>query len=452
MAALILPFPKPTVAPTSSIGAYVWLGEAHRKLADLHAANHFRAKRIVVEASRIRHQRELISAVRDAGGEVVLDPEVAELAAAGRFNGKARRAPWALPEGEGTLGPDHFLAGAKTDVIGQIARLAVAEGVTAVLAPTHHLGDPAYANWLSVDAMSTLALRQALDREGGTSIAIDYALIIPGPMLNDAARRGSVMAALTDLPFDNLWVRTAGFGADAGPLQMLRFFTALSGLHNLGKPIIADHVGGLPALAALAFGVASGIALGVGERERLATPDWHKVPEPRSEDDVMFRRSVRVAVPGLGRSLTRAELDVLASAKNGRRVCGCADRACCSHGYQSMISDPRGHAARQLFRALEGLEAVPDLRRETFFIDGPLRMADIKAREVKALRPDPSEAERQKVSVESLMKRLDDHSRKIEKVRTTLERLHETRNADVPRARAPEQRGNGASKPAKTQP
>lgn len=65
------------------------------------------------------------------------------------------------------------------------------------------------------------------------------------------------------------------------------------------------------------------------------------------------------------RTLTRAELDVLASAKNGRRICGCPDRACCPHGYKSMLEDPRAHTARQLFKTITDLEALPNLRRET---------------------------------------------------------------------------------------
>lgn len=167
---------------------------------------------------------------------------------------------------------------------------------------------------------------------------------------------------------------------------------------------------------------------------------------------MVFGRTVRIAVPGLYRTLTRAELDVLASAKNGRRICGCPDRACCSHGYKSMLEDPRAHAARQLFGTIADLEAVPDLRRETFFVDGPLRAADLKAREIKALRPDPSEAERQNVDVENLMKRLDGHSRKVEKVRTTLENLHERRGQDESRARVSEFRSTGTLKPVKRQP
>ncbi|MFC7691821.1 hypothetical protein ACFQY5_21840 [Paeniroseomonas aquatica] len=453
MAAQILPFPKPSPAPSSPIATYLWVGEAHRKLADLHAAGHLPARRLVVEASRLRNQRELTAAVRDAGGEIVLDTEAAELASVGRHAGRVRGAPWALPEGAGPLGPDHFRADAKTDVIGQIARLAVSSGVTAVLSPAHHLGDPAFHDWFSVDRDACPALRRALDREGGQGIAIDYPLIVPNAMLNDQNHRGLLVAALAALPIDYVWLRVVGLGADAGPLQLSRYLSAVAGLHNLGKPVIADHLGGLPGQAAVAFGGVSGIAQGIGERERFDTGDWHKPAKPRP-DDAKFGRAVRLSIPGLNRTLTRSELDVLASAKNGRRICGCADRACCKHGYDSMVTDPRGHAARQFFNSIAKLEAVPDLRRETYFLshDGPMAKADRTAREIKALRPDAAEAARHNVDPEALMKRLADHSRTTEKICTTLETIHETRGNDVPRARVAALRSGGAPKSAKGQP
>jgi len=453
LAAQILPFPKPASAPSSPIATYLWVGEAHRKLADLHAAGHLPARRLVVEASRLRHQRELIAAVRDAGGEIVLDTEVAELASIGKHAGRARGAPWALPEGAGPLGPDHFRPDASTDVIGQIARLAVSSGVTGVLSPAHHLGDPGFRDWMSVDSDACLALRTALDREGGQAIPIDYPLIVPSAMLNDPSQRGLLVAMLGRLPIDHVWLRVVGLGADAGPLQMSRYLSAVAGLHNLGKPVIADHLGGLPGQAALAFGVVSGIAQGIGERERFDTGDWHKPAKPRT-DDAKFGRAARVSIPGLNRTLTRAELDVLASAKNGRRICGCADRACCKHGYDSMVADPRGHAARQFFSSIARLEAVPDLRRETFFLghDGPMAKADRTAREIKALRPDAAEAARHNVDPEALMKRLADHSRTTEKIRTTLETIHETRGNDVPRARVAALRSGGVPKSATGKP
>jgi hypothetical protein len=77
MSAQILPFPANTFASASPIACYIRIGGAHRRLADLHAASRFPATRVVFEASRLRHQHELMSAMREAGAEIVLDTEAA---------------------------------------------------------------------------------------------------------------------------------------------------------------------------------------------------------------------------------------------------------------------------------------------------------------------------------------------------------------------------------------
>ena len=84
--------------------------------------------------------------------------------------------------------------------------------------------------------------------------------------------------------------------------------------------------------------------------------------------------------------------------------------------------------------------------------DSPRAKADRTAREIKALRPDAAEAARHNIDPEALMKRLADHSRTTEKIRTTLETIHETRGNDVPRARVAALRSGGAPKSAKGQP
>jgi hypothetical protein len=118
----------------------------------------------------------------------------------------------------------------------------VENGIDTVLAQTHFLGDPAFHDWLTLDRMACLALRRALDREGGPSIAIDYTVILPNTMLNDPAVRGRVVTSLDDLPVQNVWVRSPGFGSDAGPLAVKRFLTSISGFHNLGKPLVVDYL------------------------------------------------------------------------------------------------------------------------------------------------------------------------------------------------------------------
>ena len=163
MDAKILPFPL-TASAKQPLAHFIRIGEAHKKLADLHASGRLPAKRIVVDASRLRHQKELIEALRENGAEIVLDTEAAELAALSKFSGHARHAPWASAGQGRPLGPEHFKDDAESDVIGQIARFAVAFRVDAVLAPTHFLGDPAFPDWSVIDRHACTLLRTALDR------------------------------------------------------------------------------------------------------------------------------------------------------------------------------------------------------------------------------------------------------------------------------------------------
>ena len=430
----ILPFPV-TASAKWRLAHFVRIGEAHKKLADLHASGRFPTERIVVEASRLRYQKELIEALREDGVRIILDTEVAELAAPSRVAGHSRHAPWASSGQGGLLGPEHFKGNAPSDVIGQIARLATqSQIVDAVLAPAHYLGDPAFSDWLVVDRRACALLRAALDREGGQHISIDYPVIVPHTLLNSDAFRGELIEAIADLPVDNVWIRASGLGSDAGPLMMKRYLSAMAGLHNLGKPIIADQLGGLSGLIAMAFGAVSGVAQGIGERERFDARAWYQPPPERKDDDE-FGRAVRIGIPGLGRTATIKELELLAKAQGGRKLVACGDRRCCLHGLKDMIDDPRRHAAYQAFSRVRALEEIPHLSREHYFINGPMADADRLARRIKDLKPPESEAALREIDPSKLMKRFHDYSRKMEKLRRTLEKIHEARSDETPRAR-----------------
>jgi hypothetical protein len=309
-------------------------------------------------------------------------------------------------------------------VIGQIARFAVEHRIHAVLAPSHFLREGSKSSWFAVDRDACLRLRAALDREGGGEIAIDYPLILGHTVLDDHGVRGEIVAGLEDLPFDNLWIRASGFGSDGAPATTRRFITALWGLHNLGKPIVADYLGGLVGLASIAFGAACGLAHGIGERERFDARSWHKPPPIPSIEG--GGPAVRIAVPGLDKSLTVAELKVLARARGGTRLVVRLDRACCRNGLDDMVRNPRRHAAYQRFVKIRDLEQTPDLNRERHFLDGEMTRVDRSARQVKEL----------KTGEERMMKRLLDHSRRVERLRTTLEHLHQMRADDHPRSPA----------------
>jgi hypothetical protein len=308
-------------------------------------------------------------------------------------------------------------------VIGQIARFAVEHRMHAVLSPGHYLREGTQSQWFKVDREACIALRAALDRAGGRNIGIDYELIVPHVALDDVEGRGQIVEMFKDLPFDNLWLRASGFGSDARPLTTRRYINSLSALHNLGKPIVADYLGGLIGLAAAYFGAISGFAEGVGERERFDAREWHKPPKVREEDEE-FGRATRIAVPGLGRSLTLSDLRQLYDAKGGRRLIACADRNCCLHGFSDMVANPKRHGLYQRSLQIQEIEKTPNLNRAQHFLDGEMARADRLARQIKDL----------KLSDEKLADRMQAHSDRMEKLRSTLEHFHELRGNEGQRA------------------
>jgi hypothetical protein len=442
MNAQVLPFPSTRSSPdvVSPLAHFVRIGEAHRKLYDLHATSRLPVTRVVVDASRFRYQKEFIKTLRDEGAEIVLDTEAAELAAPAKFHGHVRNAPWAVDGASAPLGPNFFLKNAKVDILAQIAQFAVIHGVNVVLAPAHYLGDKNFSHWFEIDRNACIRLRKALDDAGGKHIAIDYPLITPHVWLNDHQTRGALVQGLADLPVDSVWIRASGFSSDVGPATLKRYIASVGAMHNLGKPIIADHVGGLVGLSVMASGVSSGTAHGIGERERFDASAWHKAPPERAEGDE-FGRAVRVSLVALNKSLTVAELDLLSKAKGGRRLVSCGDSKCCAHGYDDMIADPRSHAAHQSFARHEALQSVPDLRRLDYLLSGPIAEAVRQAKQIASLKPSKAEAIRLNIDCDSLMDRLREQRKRLEKSKSALEVIRDSAGGTV-RSRPLRHRGN----------
>ncbi|GKY89450.1 hypothetical protein STA1M1_33190 [Sinisalibacter aestuarii] len=420
--------------PTTPVGQYIRLGEtAYQRLGSMLVEGRLPATRVVVDASRISHQREIIRAFKAAGAEVVMDTKAAELAAHNKFGGWPKHAPWGAMNPGGPIGPEFFAAKRADDIFGEIARCAVEFGVDAVLAPGHFINAKDFDGWFEVDRRSCEYLREALDREGGSSIGIDYLLVTKHTEINDAAKRSEFVAGLDGLPFDNLWLRASGFGNDAGPLAAARFLSALHGLHNLGKPIISDYLGGLVGEAAVAFGAVSGLAHGIGERERFSASGWEKPPAPR--DGQKGGSQKRVSVPGLNRSLSVPEFEVMCSARGGKRLLVCPDRKVCPNGIGDMIADTKRVAAHEALTHLATIAAVPDQRRADHFLEHRVKEVDRNARQVKNLKPKKEEAEQRGVDLERLLVRLADHSDKIGKMRSAFEHMHEEKKDRPHRAR-----------------
>lgn len=417
------------------IAHFIRVDDAHRRFGDLYAAGRLPIRRAVFDASRIQSQREFVEALRRGGVEIVLDTEVAELAAPEKYKTHAKKAPWASAAEGGLLGPSYF-DGTHTqvNVIKWIAKFAVEQKVDTVLAPSHYLADKHFADWLSLDLRSCTLLRKELDLEGGKHIAIDYPIIHSHTAINQQDFRNRVVERVVDLPVDNVWVRASGLGNEPKPQSTKQFLTSLYDLQRFDRPIVMDYADGLMAQSLLAFGGASGLAQGIGERGQFNAGSWHNLPKER-DPEKPFGRTTYIPISGLGRRLSSKELQLLATAKGGRKHLGCQD-ACCQHGVKDMLADTRQHAAFQSTAPIRKMAEIPDHNREGYFLEKPLLNAERLARNVKDLNPSLADAKSMKVDLDSLRRRLTEHHRKIGKFSDTLSALHDERGAGAPRAKA----------------
>lgn len=313
-------------------------------------------------------------------------------------------------------------------MIGKIARFAVEHGFHAVQAPAHLLEGSTDA-WFRIDRQACEDLRRALDVAGGAAIAIDYPLTLKYGSLRDPAQRRVLIAGLKGLPFDNLWLRVSGFGADTEAPMLRRYIAAAIDFQQLGRPIVADGVGGLAAVAVAAFGAAGGISHGLGEKERFAAGDWNKPPVPRAGGG---GREKRLLVPGLDRLLSVKQVELLMEADGGRLLLGCQDRECCPNGYNDTLKDPKGHYLHQRTKPLERLSRVPEARRVDDFLKRDLDPAARTAETAAKLA----------LADAGMMEMLQRTSERLARLGPVLRDLHAT-VGDSPHAHAPARRGHG---------
>ncbi|MEL6363030.1 MAG: hypothetical protein AAFR21_18330 [Pseudomonadota bacterium] len=404
------------------IGHSIRTGEtAFKQLGNLHAEGRLPATSIIVDASKAKFQKELIGAMLGEGAEVILDPKTVELSEVGRFRGSASGAPWAQREDDRQLTPSDFDGLSAIDLYGQIARFAIEIGATAVMSPSHFLRNGASDPLLVVDRSAVFSLRNALDKEGGHHIAIDYALVLPHTKFNDVAHRERIKSSLTGLPIDNLIVRLSGFGSSSGPLTAKQTLLSLADMQSLGYPISLDHIGGLIATAAVAFGFVSGISHGIGERERFDARDWHKPPKER-DPDTPFGRAVFIPVPSFDRAYRTKDLEAILNAQGGRRLISCQDRTCCPKGLASTLDKPKAHMARQRFKTMNALFETPDSRRIQHFLDTDMRAAERKAGDLARL----------KIADDRISKSLIEGRKRIDHFARTFETLSQVDRRDAP--------------------
>lgn len=422
MAATIVQFPHAT-QPVEPLAQFIRLGEtSYKRTASLVSEGHLRANRIVIDASRIRFLKEHIRQFKEAGIEIVLDTKAAELAAIAKYKGVAKDSPWSDIAGGEPIGNAFFLKDHPADIYGQIARCAIEYGVDAVLTPSHFLGDKHCDHWLDADRQGCLLLRDALDREGGQHIAIDYLLITPHILINETDARLGMMNALADLPFDNLWIRASGFGNDSGAQPIVNLIRSFTQLHNLGKPIITDYLGGLVGEAAMALGSASGMCHGIIEQERFDARQWHNPPKKPKKGQPMGRAR-RVSLSAINKSLTVSEYETLCSATGGKRLLMPQHRINGAKTIADVADDPKILASIESVSHFKQLSEVPNTHRGEHFIKHRMEPAVELARQVKNLNPNLEVARNKKVDVESLMKRMSKHSKDMNRKSNAIDHL-----------------------------
>jgi hypothetical protein len=338
----------------------------HGLCEQLLSSNKLKNRSFVLDAATetTRRQKSLIRSLRDRKSEVILDTNCAELSVAGRFSGSASSTPWAV-EGR-ALEFEDFLPKTNRSVIEPIARYAIRNDVTALLAPSHFLGG-ADQRWLPVDLKSCEALRAALDQYGGNHIPIDYPLIVSYSQFRDPVFRRRLVNELKDLPIERIWLRVAGFGADATGVGISRVIEGARDFHALGIPIIADQVGGMASIAISAMGGVSGFAHGLEGKQRFDATDWSK---PVSNGGGGGGK--RIFVANLDRFLPVAEMrKFFDDTRTSRHLFGCSDPSCCGD-VDKMLRNPGAHLAVQTSRLVKMLSETPEASRSEQFLEKQL--------------------------------------------------------------------------------
>jgi hypothetical protein len=86
-----------------------------------------------------------------------------------------------------------------------------------------------------------------------------------------------LVEALRGVPASAIWLQIDRFGSSSTPTAACTYINGAADVHELGLPVVGDHVGGLVGLGMLAFGAVGGIAHGVTMHERFDTSRWRRV-------------------------------------------------------------------------------------------------------------------------------------------------------------------------------
>jgi hypothetical protein len=360
-----LPRPREARPEPKALGFFVRVGRNdHREMLELIATGESAIFGFVIDAHHAARHRELVTEARRRDFEIILDPKTQAMGLPGGHTDKLAALPWGLER-------HHIVADFEgrdgRERAQQIAEFASTNGFTQILGPTHLLSGP-NDPWLrrDIDMMVWTADRiRAMRNE----IGLIYPLAVPMDVLRKRAERAALISAITNAPCDGIWLKIENFGDDATGEKAAAYIEACRDFHERGVPIVADHVGGLPALGALAFGAVGGIAHGVTMQQNFKASSWRRPRVPSSGGPAW-----RVYLPQLDMLVKPAVAEAfLARSTRVRGRYGCRDTHCCPHGVRDMISRPARHALYQRAREIERLSSTPQTIRVRRYLDEHVR-------------------------------------------------------------------------------
>jgi hypothetical protein len=318
----------------------------------------------VIEVQNLDRHRELVTEARHHGYDLILDPKTQAMGFPGGHTKRLADLPWGLARHHNVADFDGNAG--RTRAI-QIVEMAISMGFTELFGPTHLLTGP-NDPWLRRDIVMMGWVAEEIARSSA-KLDIIYSLSVPMDMLRRRPERLALIAALEDAPCDSLWLKIENFGDDASGEKSAAYIEACRDFHERGIPVVGDHIGGLPGLAALAFGAVGGIAHGVTMQQNFRAASWRRPP------DSGFGGAIRrVYIPQIDMLLKPEVASALiGSSTRIRALCGCRDTHCCPHGIRDMIGRPARHALYQRAREIDGISATPESVRVARFLDERVR-------------------------------------------------------------------------------
>lgn len=352
----------------NELGFFIHVGHNdHRTLLNLLASGERGMFGFVISAAHVDRHGELIADARDRGFDVILDPKTQEMATPGAFSTSLGDVPWG---GQEFHRVQNFQGRHGRALVERIVEFAAERSFTQLIGPTHLLSGPNDL-WLRTDVQAMGWARSAIEA-AGVQMPLIYSLSVPISVLRDRSLRQALLPAVADVPCDAIWLKVENFGDDASGDKTAAFLEACRDFHSLGVPLIADHVGGLPGLASLAFGAVGGIAHGVAVYQNFKASAWRRPPREASggfappEKRIYIRQLDSMLAPDAARQL-------LQSSPRARGHFACNDQHCCPRGMQDMLAHAGRHALYQRAREIERIALMPQTVRAETFVDQTIR-------------------------------------------------------------------------------